>query len=244
DLAVAALTGGDRPALVAGTRPARLPLSPAQQRMWFLNRFDRTSAAYNIPLALRLSGDLDERALAAALRDVVARHESLRTVYPEIGGEPAQVILPVERVHIDTTAVPVAEDALPQRIRELFGTGFDVTADVPVRVRVFELARDEHVLAAVLHHICADGSSIVPFVADLMRAYEARVRSDEPGWSPLPIQYADYALWQKRLLGAEDDAESVAARQIAFWRETLAGLPDQLDLPTDRPRPARQSLHG
>ncbi|WP_245922498.1 non-ribosomal peptide synthase/polyketide synthase [Nocardia nova] len=244
DLAVAALTGGDRPALVAGARPARLPLSPAQQRMWFLNRFDRASAAYNIPLALRLSGDLDEQALAAALRDVVARHESLRTVYPEIGGEPAQVILPVERVHIDTTAVPVAEDALPQRIRELFGTGFDVTADVPVRVRVFELAPDEHVLAAVLHHICADGSSIVPFVADLMRAYEARVRSDGPGWSPLPIQYADYALWQKRLLGAEDDAESVAARQIAFWRETLAGLPDQLDLPTDRPRPARQSLHG
>ncbi|WP_233225362.1 non-ribosomal peptide synthase/polyketide synthase [Nocardia sp. MDA0666] len=244
DLAVAALSGGARPALVAGERPARLPLSPAQQRMWFLNRFDRTSAAYNIPLALRLSGDLDRQALGAALRDVVARHESLRTVYPEIGGEPAQVILPAERVHIDATAEPVTEDTLPRRIRDLFGTGFDVTADVPVRVRVFELAPGEHVLAAVLHHICADGSSIVPFVADLMRAYEARARSERPGWSPLPVQYADYALWQKRLLGAEDDAESVAARQIAFWRETLAGLPDQLDLPTDRPRPARQSLHG
>ncbi|MBF5000480.1 non-ribosomal peptide synthase/polyketide synthase [Nocardia sp. BSTN01] len=244
DLAVAALSGGARPALVAGERPARLPLSPAQQRMWFLNRFDRTSAAYNIPLALRLSGDLDRQALGAALHDVVARHESLRTVYPEIGGQPAQVILPADRVHIDATAETVTEGALPQRVRELVGTGFDVTAAVPVRVRVFELAPDEHVLAAVLHHICADGSSIVPFVADLMRAYEARVRSARPDWSPLPVQYADYALWQKRLLGAEDDAESVAARQIAFWRETLAGLPDQLDLPTDRPRPARQSLRG
>ncbi|WP_083893226.1 non-ribosomal peptide synthetase [Nocardia veterana] len=244
DLAVAALAGGERPALVAGVRPDRLPLSPAQQRMWFLNRFDRTSSAYHIPLVLRLSGTADLPALGDALHDVVRRHESLRTVYPEIDGRPAQVILPADRVRIDAAPIAITETELPQRIHELVATGFDVTADVPVRVRVFRLAEHEYVLAAVLHHICADGSSMVPFVADLMCAYEARVRGARPSWSPPAVQYADYALWQHRLLGAEDDPESVAAQQIDFWRRTLAGLPDQLDLPTDRPRPAVRSLRG
>ncbi|WP_227979661.1 non-ribosomal peptide synthase/polyketide synthase [Nocardia spumae] len=244
DLAVAALSGEDRPVLAAGARPQRLPLSPAQQRMWLLNRFDHTRAAYNIPLVLRMSGELDPRVLGEALRDVVRRHESLRTVYPDIDGAPTQVILPAEQVRFDGAVVPVTEGELPDRIRELIGLGFDVTADVPVRMRVFELAADDHVLAVVLHHICADGSSIVPFVADLMRAYDARLRDIRPGWSPLPVQYADYALWQHRLLGAESDADSLAAQQISFWRHTLAGLPDQLDLPTDHPRPAQQSLRG
>ena len=244
DLAAVAAAGGDRPALEAGRRPARVPLSPAQQRMWFLNRFDRTSSAYTIPLVLRLTGTLDRGALHAALCDVVARHESLRTVYPDLDGEPAQVILPEDRAVVDTAAVSVPESELAQHIREFVDTPFDVTVDIPVRVRVFELGTGDHVLAAALHHICADGSSIVPFVADLMRAYEARLRGRPPGWSPLLVQYADYALWQHRLLGAESDPDSVAAQQIAFWRAALAGLADQLELPADHPRPARQSLRG
>ncbi|MGV9972077.1 non-ribosomal peptide synthase/polyketide synthase [Nocardia beijingensis] len=249
DLAAAASAvamGGSRPALVAAARPERVPLSPAQQRMWFLNRFDRSSTAYNIPVALRLSGELDVPALRAALGDVVARHETLRTRYPEIDGEPVQLVEPAATPALRPIDVPEAE--LPRRVRELAETTFDVTAEIPVRIRLLRVlrtgARGEFVLAAVLHHIAADGSSIAPFVRDLMAAYTARRDGAAPDWMPLTVQYADYALWQRELLGAEDDADSVAAREIRFWTRTLAGLPDQLALPTDRPRPAKQTLRG
>ncbi|MEV0296722.1 non-ribosomal peptide synthase/polyketide synthase [Nocardia sp. NPDC050710] len=250
DLAAAVIAleaGPTRPALVAGARPGRIPLSPAQQRMWFLNRFDRASTAYNIPLALRLSGTVRVAALHAALGDVLTRHESLRTRYPELDGTPIQQIVPVAQAIPALYPVQVSEARLPGRIRELAETGFDVTSEVPVRLRLWQVGgpeSTEYVLAAVLHHIAADGSSIAPFVRDLMLAYGARLDDRTPGWAPLAVQYADYALWQRELLGAEDDPESMSARQIGYWTETLAGLPDQLTLPTDHPRPARQSLRG
>ncbi|MCA2205841.1 non-ribosomal peptide synthase/polyketide synthase [Nocardia rosealba] len=275
----------DRPALVGRARPDRLPLSPAQQRMWFLNRFDRTSVAYNIPFALRLTGDLNIPALQAAVADLIARHESLRTVYPEVDGTPIQSIVPaaqaitpadgipaaapfevietrvtpaadhVAGATVDSTparagaipalvAVDITEESLPQAVRELAETTFDVTVEIPVRLRLFRLGESEFVLAAVLHHIAADGSSVAPFVADLMRAYTARLADTAPGWTPPAVQFADYALWQRELLGDDSDPESVAAQQVSYWREQLSGLPDQLALPTDRPRPARQSLRG
>ncbi|MFF2393834.1 non-ribosomal peptide synthase/polyketide synthase [Nocardia sp. NPDC058114] len=248
----------DRPALVGRARPELLPLSPAQQRMWFLNRFDRASVAYNIPFALRLSGALDVTALRAAMADVVARHESLRTVYPEVDGTPAQSIVaaaeamptlapPVNtEAAVGDTLTPVAtsEAALPAAIRELAETTFDVTTEIPVRMRLFRVDDTEFVLAGVLHHIAADGSSIAPFVADLMRAYTARLADTAPGWAPPAVQFADYALWQRDLLGDEADPESLAAQQVGYWQTQLAGLPDQLALPTDRPRPARQTLRG
>ncbi|QLY32390.1 non-ribosomal peptide synthase/polyketide synthase [Nocardia huaxiensis] len=238
--------GARRPVLVAGARPERLPLSPAQQRMWFINRFDRTSTAYNIPLALRLSGDLDVTALESAFAEVVERHETLRTVYPETPAGAAQVILPASRAVSSLRPVRVAESELAQRVAEFAATTFDVTVDVPVRIRLFELSESagEYVLAAVLHHISADGSSLVPFVRDLMAAYAAHLSGRRPSWTPLAVQYADYALWQHRLLGSESDTGSLAAQQLSYWRETLAGLPDQLDLPADHPRPAKQSLRG
>ncbi|KAA8879750.1 amino acid adenylation domain-containing protein, partial [Nocardia colli] len=249
-----ATAGTARPALVGGARPERIPLSPAQQRMWFLNRFDRNSVAYNIPLALRLSGQLDVAALQAAVGDVIGRHESLRTRYPERDGVPVQLILGAAQAVPSLWPVAVTESELPHRIRELAGFTFDVTTEVPVRMRLFHLSdsvrgddgarRGEFVLAAVLHHIAADGSSVVPFVRDLMVAYTARLDECAPGWPPTAVQYADYALWQHALLGAEDDAESFGAQQLQFWSATLAGLPDQLTLPTDHPRPARQSLRG
>ncbi|WP_324195191.1 non-ribosomal peptide synthase/polyketide synthase [Nocardia puris] len=242
----AAEPGAARPPLVAGARPDRLPLSPAQRRMWFLNRFDGASAAYNIPLALRLTGAVDVPALQAALADVIGRHESLRTTYPEVDGAPTQRILPAAQAIPSLYPVDVPESALPERIRELAATGFDVTAEIPVRMRLFRVdgAADDVVLAAVLHHIAADGSSVAPFVRDLMTAYTARLDDRAPSWSPLAVQYADYALWQRDLLGDESDPASRAAEQIAHWTDTLAGLPDQLTLPTDHPRPARQSLRG
>ncbi|WP_410870786.1 non-ribosomal peptide synthase/polyketide synthase [Nocardia sp. A7] len=243
--AVDAQSKVDRPALVGRARPELLPLSPAQQRMWFLNRFDRASVAYNIPFALRLSGALDVDALQAAMADVVARHESLRTVYPEVDGTPVQSIIgAADAMSTAASAVATSESALPAAIRELAETTFDVTTEIPVRLRLFQLTDTEFVLAAVLHHIAADGSSIAPFVTDLMRAYTARLADTAPGWAPPAVQFADYALWQRDLLGDEADPESLAAQQVDYWRSQLAGLPDQLALPTDRPRPPRQSLRG
>ncbi|MFX0576171.1 non-ribosomal peptide synthase/polyketide synthase [Nocardia nepalensis] len=238
-------SGAIRPALVAGARPARIPLSPAQQRMWFLNRFDRHSIAYNIPVALRLTGALDIAALQAAVGDLVGRHESLRTRYPEVDGVATQLIVPVAEAVPSLYPIDSTEADLPERIRELTATTFDVTVDIPVRMRLLRIAgRDEFVLAAVLHHIAADGSSLAPFVRDLMLAYTARLNDSAPGWTPPAMQYADYALWQRELLGSEDDPESLSSQQIAYWTRALAGLPDQLTLPTDHPRPARQSLRG
>ncbi|MFC6014269.1 amino acid adenylation domain-containing protein [Nocardia lasii] len=267
DLAAAidAETKIDRPALVGRARPDLLPLSPAQQRMWFLNRFDRASVAYNIPFALRLTGALDLTALQAAMADVITRHESLRTVYPELDGTPVQSIVTATEAlaelaraagaasnPTDTTIaaaslltpVPTSADDLPAAIRALAETTFDVTTEIPVRMRLFKVTETEFVLAAVLHHIAADGSSIAPFVADLMRAYTARLADTAPGWAPPAVQFADYALWQRELLGDEADPNSVAAQQVTYWQSQLAGLPDQLALPTDHPRPARQSLRG
>ncbi|MET7771466.1 non-ribosomal peptide synthase/polyketide synthase [Nocardia sp. NPDC005366] len=251
DLAAAvtavAASGRTRPALAARARPSRIPLSPAQQRMWFLNRFDSASTAYNIPLALRLSGTVRVAALQAALGDVIARHESLRTTYPEVDGAPTQLIIPVAQAVPALYPIEVTEAQLPARIRELADTAFDVTAEVPIRLRLWRVGgaeSTEYVLAAVLHHIAADGSSLTPFVRDLMLAYGDRLDDRAPSWKPRAVQYADYALWQRELLGSEDDPESLAAEQIGYWSDALAGLPDQLTLPTDHPRPARQSLRG
>ncbi|MGI1848009.1 amino acid adenylation domain-containing protein, partial [Rhodococcus sp. SJ] len=238
------LGAGGRTPLVARPRPDVVPLSMAQQRMWFLNRFDGSAAAYNIPMALRMSGSLDLGALRAAVADVTARHETLRTVYPATESGPAQVVLPATDVVFDLEPVDVTAQELSARLVDLAGTRFDVTAEVPVRLRLFRLAADEHVLGLVVHHIAADGSSMSPFARDVMVAYAARRAGQMPGWAPLDVQYADYALWQREVLGDEADHGSVAAAQIGYWRRALAGLPDQLDLPTDRPRPSIQSYQG
>ncbi|GAA4488612.1 hypothetical protein GCM10023094_48790 [Rhodococcus olei] len=238
-------TGADRPPLLAGPRPARLPLSPAQQRMWFLNQFDTTSPAYNIPLAVRLSGDLDVDALTAALRDVQERHESLRTVYP-LGAdrEPEQVIVPVDEATTELPVHDVTEADLRARLAEFVGTGFDVTAAVPVRVALLRLAPDDHVLAIVVHHICADGFSMAPLARDVMVAYQARVGGDAAVRDPLDVQFADFALWQRDLLGDAADPSSRHATELAFWTRELAGLPEVLALPTDRPRPVARTMRG
>ncbi|WP_157185641.1 non-ribosomal peptide synthetase, partial [Nocardia transvalensis] len=242
----------DRPELVAGPRPERIPLSLAQQGLWLLNRLDTASAAYNVPLAVRLTGTLDVEALQAAIADLVARHEILRTVYPadSSGSEAAiQVILPAAQAvpQLDRRAVALAD--IPGELIALAKTVFDLTSDVPVRVALFDLGVDEagrpdYVLAMVVHHIAADGSSMGPLARDLMTAYVARGAGQAPEWAPLPVQYADYSIWQRSVLGTEEDPESLVSEQISYWREALAGLPDQLDLPSDRPRPLVRSVAG
>uniref|UniRef100_UPI00374255BC amino acid adenylation domain-containing protein n=2 Tax=Nocardia TaxID=1817 RepID=UPI00374255BC len=232
--------------LTAQTRPEQIPLSYAQQRMWFLNRFDPGSGANNIPLPVRLSGELDVAAMRAAVADLVGRHEVLRTIYPEVDGDAVQLVLPVG----DPRAVPQVElvDATPEQLPGLIAeqavAGFDVAVAPPVRVRLFRLGADEHVLLCVVHHIAADGFSMAPLTRDLIAAYSDRLRGSAPAWHQLPVQYADFTLWQRATLGAESDPDSLLAQQISFWRDELAGLPEQLDLPADRPRPAAMTNRG
>ncbi|WP_322942087.1 non-ribosomal peptide synthetase [Actinacidiphila yeochonensis] len=234
----------ERPALTARPRPERVPLSFAQQRLWFLHRMDGPSATYNMPLALRLDGELDRAALRAALADVVARHESLRTVLREADGVPYQLVLGADACRPELPVVELDDERLPGRLAEGARYGFDLAAEPPIRAELHALAADRHVLLLVVHHIAADGWSMGPLSRDLATAYASRSQGAEPRWSPLPVQYADYTLWQRDLLGDAADPESLFARQLAYWGEELAGIPQRLDLPADRPRPAVASQRG
>ncbi|MEV2225775.1 amino acid adenylation domain-containing protein [Nocardia vinacea] len=240
--------GSDRPELIAGPRPERIPLSAAQQGMWFLNRLDTNSLAYNVPMAVRLTGAVDTQALRAAIGDLVTRHEILRTVYPPIDAGPVQVILPAAQAIPPMLVQAIDPAEIVDAVATMVRTAFDLTVEVPVRVSLFDLGEGangrEYVLAMVVHHIAGDGSSIGPLARDLMTAYVARSAGQAPNWAPLPVQYADYAIWQRELLGAEDDPESLAAKQVGYWQQELAGLPEQLDLPSDRPRPLVRSFAG
>ncbi|MEU1090876.1 amino acid adenylation domain-containing protein, partial [Streptomyces sp. NPDC005892] len=217
-------------------RPEILPLSFAQTRLWFLNRLDADSGTYNIPLAIRLEGPLDIRALGSSLDVVAARHESLRTVFPVVEGEPRQVILAPAPVPLAVREVAAGE--LGVLLADSAARGFDLTDGPLLRAELFVTGPDSHVLLIVLHHIAGDGWSLAPLMRDLEAAYTGR---ELP---PLPLQYADYALWQREVLGSEDDPESLTSRQLAFWRERLADLPELSDLPTDRARPAVASYRG
>ncbi|MFC9892196.1 amino acid adenylation domain-containing protein [Nocardia sp. NPDC127579] len=230
----------------SGPRPELVPLSPAQQRMWFVNRYDPDSGGYNIPIVLRLTGSLDLAALGAAVADVLDRHESLRTVYPARDGVGYQVVLPTEIVaeQLRPTRHTVSESELAIAVIDCIGAGFDVTAQVPVRLRLFETSAEHYVLVVVVHHISADGFSMGPLARDVMTAYAARRRGGAPDWSPLPVQYADYTLWQRDRLGSARDRDSLLSRQLDYWTRTLRELPDQLALPADHHRPASASLRG
>ena len=233
-----------RPALQPLERPAEIPLSFAQRRLWFLDRLEGPSATYNIPVAVRLSGALDAAALEAALGDLVERHESLRTIFPDNLGSPRQLILEALNARPTLKVLPVTEATLAEALAAAAQESFDLSAQIPLRVHLFALSRSEHVLLLVLHHIAADGWSLAPLGRDLVRAYTARAQGAESQWPALPLQYADYTLWQQQLLGSETDPESPLAGQIAFWTKALEGLPEQLELPTDRPRPALAGYRG
>ena len=176
-----------------------------------------------------------------ALADVVGRHESLRTRFPVHEGTPQQLVVPAERADfgwqiIDATGWSAGrlEEAIDAAARR----PFDLAAEIPLRARLFRVTDDEHVLVTVVHRIAADGWSITPLLADLGVAYASRGAGHAPGWDPLATQYVDYALWQRTQFGDLDNPHSVGAAQLAYWENALAGMPERLQLPTDRPYPS------
>ncbi|MBQ1076207.1 amino acid adenylation domain-containing protein [Micromonospora sp. C31] len=233
---------GTRAPLTPAARTGRLPLSYAQHRLWFLAELGGPGTVYNIPVALRLDADLDPDALAAALADLAARHEVLRTVYRAVDGEPHQLVL--DGAHPELTVLDLTADAVAAAVATAAGHVFDLSTDLPLRAWLLRPDGDRQVLVLLVHHIAADGWSMGPLLRDLSTAYRARTDGTAPDWAPLPVQYADYTRWQRELLGAADDPDSLLGRQLAWWRRTLDGVPQVLELPTDRPRPAEASHRG
>ncbi|MBZ4323740.1 amino acid adenylation domain-containing protein [Streptomyces sp. SCA2-4] len=228
--------GTDRPGPTAGERPAEVPLSPAQARLWFLQQLQGPSAAYTIPCSLRIDGPLDADALRAAFTDVVARHEALRTAFPDTEGRPYQKVLTAEEARIPFEVRQVAPERLDEAVAEAGARAFDLAAAPPVHATLVTAGPETHVLCVALHHIVGDEWSEGVLLRDLDAAYAARRRGAAPVWQPLPLQFADHALWQRDLPADE--------RLTGYWTERLAGLPDELTLPADRPRPAEPSGRG
>ncbi|WP_371669343.1 amino acid adenylation domain-containing protein [Streptomyces sp. NBC_00289] len=242
------LAGADqaRPAPRRMERGPRVPLSYAQQRLWFLHRLEGPSATYNLPVAVRLTGAPDLAALRAAARHLVARHESLRTYFADGPGGAEQVVVPADEAVVDLTVHDLSPEALPAALDRAAGHLFDLAAEIPARFDLFRTGEREHVLLLCIHHIASDGWSLAPLVRDLCDAYAAHLDPDAEGpGTPAPnVGYVDYTLWQREVLGSPDDPDSPMSRQLAYWRDRLAGAPELLDLPTDRPRPAEATYRG
>jgi len=232
-----------RPALWTMPLPDSVPLSFGQRRLWFLNQMEQTTAAFNMPLTVSLRGSMGVDALDAALRDVVRRHESLRTVFPDDDGVPRQQVVDMADVGPLLTVAVVDPGSVVDTVAEASRVPFRLTEDVPIRGHLYSVD-DEWVLLLVVHHIACDGWSMVPLGRDLSTAYSARLAGEPPKWTELPVQYRHFAQWQLNHLGDERDPSSVLARQVEYWRQALAGLPEELTLPIDRPRPAVSSHSG
>ena len=221
-----------------------IPLSFGQRRLWFIQKFEESSSSYNAPVALRLDGVLDTAALQLAIKDVVTRHEALRTLITESQGVPYQTVLDPENARPSFLLEQTTGERLPGLLRRASAYSFDLAREIPVRATLYQLTDTQHVLLLLLHHVACDGWSLVPLIRDLSTAYAARVQGRTPAWRPLSLRYTDFSLWQQEWLGQESDPDSPIAAQIAYWQKTLADLPAQLNLPTDRPRPAIPTHNG
>ncbi|MFD0263005.1 amino acid adenylation domain-containing protein [Kitasatospora indigofera] len=230
-----------RPGPSARPRPGLVPLSAAQARLWFLYRLEGPSTAYTIPCALRIDGALDQDALRAAFGDVLARHEALRTVFPDHEGRPYQRILDPEAAGVPFTVEEVTVQRLDTAAAAAGAYAFELAEEIPVRATLLTAGPARHVLSLALHHIAGDEWSEGVLLRDLDHAYAARLAGAAPVFAPLPLQYADHALWQGELLAGQDGP---AAGQVGYWTRRLAALPAELALPTDRARPAEASGRG
>ncbi|MFL5537678.1 MAG: amino acid adenylation domain-containing protein, partial [Longimicrobiaceae bacterium] len=225
-------------------RGGRLPLSFAQQRLWFLSQLATAGGVYHVAWRVRLRGELDGGALARALERIVARHESLRTTFPAVDGEPEQRIAPADEhgftlLEHDFTGRADAEGELRRLAAEEAAAPFDLAVGPLVRGRLVRMGAKDHALLLTMHHVVSDGWSIGVLYRELGALYAAFARGEGDPLPPLPVQYADYAAWQRRRL-----AGAALEAQGEYWSETLAGVPELLELPADRPRPARQDFTG
>ncbi|MFJ8013281.1 amino acid adenylation domain-containing protein [Streptomyces sp. NPDC096339] len=231
-----ALAAKSRPALEAATRPEQVPLTARQLRAWLLARPGETTAGMHASVALRVRGRLDVPALEAALGDVASRHEILRTTFP------GQATTVHQHVHDSATVelkpIPATEEDLPGLLAERARRPFDLTRDTPWRCDLFAIDEREHVLALTVHRIAADDDSLDVYFRDLAAAYGARRAGRVPERAPLALQFADYAIWERRLLEGEREQGSLIDDQASFWRDRLAGIDGDTVLPFDRPRPA------
>jgi hypothetical protein len=230
------------PPLLPVERFGKLLLSFAQARLWFLEQLEPGSSAYNIPAAVRLTGSLDVAALEQSLNEIVLRHEALRTTFGMVSGEPIQVIAPVKALTLPLVDLRSLPEATHQAEVERLATSeaqqpFDLAMGPLLRATLLHLGEAEHVLLLTMHHIVSDGWSMGVLIRELAALYEA-FSSGKPSPLPqLPIQYADFAHWQRQWLQGE-----VLAAQLSYWQQQLAGAPAVLELPTDRPRPAIQTF--
>jgi amino acid adenylation domain-containing protein len=244
DAAVRDSVGMHAPPLVA-TGGEDLPLSFAQERLWFIDRLEPGNPVYNMPFPLRMRGVLDVASLERALGEVIRRHDSLRTRFAVVDGRPVQRVEPAGDFHLpvdDLAAFSTAEAReaeMARRLHEGSVAPFDLEHGPLVRLHLLRVADDDHVLLVAMHHVVSDGWSMGVFWREVTTLYRAFGAGDESPLPPLPLQYADFAVWQRAWLAGE-----TLDRQVAWWREHLSGAPALLELPTDRPRPATQSHRG
>ncbi|MET7834678.1 condensation domain-containing protein [Micromonospora sediminicola] len=211
-----------------------IPLSYSQRGLWFLNQLDPSDTSYHVRLVWAFSGDLDGFALREALRDVVGRHESLRTVFPDTDGVPEQRVKPLADLGPLLVDDPIREEEVDEAEEMFAARTFDLRTDVPLRAALLRTGADRGRVVVVVHHVAFDGWSEAIFCQDLSRAYAARRAGLAPGWPELPVQYADYALWQHEVLGDESDPDSLLVRQLSYWRTRLSGLPQESGLAAEQ----------
>ncbi|MBW4594951.1 MAG: amino acid adenylation domain-containing protein [Brasilonema angustatum HA4187-MV1] len=232
------------PPILARAESAELPLSFAQQRLWFLDQFEPNSALYNIPIALRLAGTLEVAVLKESLIEIIARHEALRTNFITIDEQPTQIIQTqtnwkvsvVDLKHLSTIEQQIASKQL---VQQQAIQPFDLASESLFRATLVVLSETEHVLLMCMHHVVSDGWSISVFVQELAALYNAYSQGQPSPLTPLPIQYADFAIWQRQWLVGD-----VLQSQLSYWQQQLKDAPALLPLPSDRPRPAVQTFAG
>ncbi|WP_082920772.1 MULTISPECIES: non-ribosomal peptide synthetase [unclassified Rhodococcus (in: high G+C Gram-positive bacteria)] len=209
-------------------------LSPAQE---YIGRELTSPALYNLPFTIRVRGRLDHDALASAVQDVMVRHETLRTVYPDVAGSPRPLVVNPDRIPRGLQVVEGNSSDAESIVHQTLSRGFDVRSEIPIRLIVCAYGRDDHLLAAVVHHIAADGWSLAILARDLSVAYEARARNTHPTWSETAVRYSDYAMWRTEILGAHEAPTELAVGQLEHWAAVLDGAPSEISLPLDHTRP-------
>src|SRR6185312_7426303 len=233
-----------RPPLIPQPRSRRIPLSFSQSRLWFVDQLNRGSNEYHLPEAIRLKGTLDVKSLERAFNALVERHESLRTRFPAVDGEPWQEVIPHLTLNLPVEDLSFLDEKERQRsvaaaMRREWDEPFDLTTGPLMRARLLKLAADDYILLRTCHHIISDGWSIAILNRELGEFYQAFRDSRAALLPPLPVQYPDFAVWQRNCMQG-----AALADGLAYWKKQLAGIPELLNLPHDRPRPALQTYEG